>query len=101
MRPVGEVPLRDAGHSVQLDPCVRNGIGISCFCQGASKPFIFRCEYRRINLVLHGDDVLSEGEAHELTCFDVELRKHFELKTQVLGPDVKKVCLGYQVLEIS
>ena len=40
-------------------------------------------------MVVHGDDFLSEGEAQELRWFDIELRKHFELKTEVLGPNVK------------
>ena len=59
------------------------------FVKGSSSPCSFRHEDRRINLVVHGDDFLSEGEAQELRWFDIELRKHFELKTEVLGPDVK------------
>ena len=41
-------------------------------------------------MVVHGDDFLSEGEAHELRWFDVEARRHIELKTEVLGSDPKK-----------
>ena len=59
------------------------------FVKWASSPCSFRHENRRIDLVVHGDIFLSEGEAQELRWFDFELRKHFELKTQVLGPDVK------------
>ena len=58
------------------------------FVKAASSHCSFRHEDRRVNLV-RGDDFLSEGEAQELRWFDIEPRKHFELKTEVLGPDAK------------
>ena len=60
------------------------------FVKGASSPCSFRHEKKCINVVVHGDDFMSEGEAHNLKWFDVELSKHFELKTEVLGPDAAK-----------
>ena len=42
---------------------------------------------RNDKVVVHGDDFVSEGKKSELLWFDTELKKSFELKTEVLGPD--------------
>ena len=34
---------------------------------------------------MHGDDFVSEGELSSLGWLDAELKKRFELKTEVMG----------------
>jgi hypothetical protein len=59
------------------------------FKKGESSPCSFRHPIRGINTVVHGDDFFSEGPAQELEWMNRNLKKHFELKTEVLGPDAK------------
>ena len=58
------------------------------FAKGQSSPCSFRHEGRGINLAVHGDDFFSKGTAEDLKWFSDELLKHFQIKTEVLGPDV-------------
>ena len=37
----------------------------------------------------HGDDFFSEGSAQELKWLKAGLQKHFEIKSEVLGPNEK------------
>ena len=57
------------------------------FVKGESSPCSFHHPTRNIKVVVHGDDFVSEGKKSELIWFDTELKKSFELKTEVLGPD--------------
>ena len=42
-------------------------------------------------MVVHGDDFVSEGPKANLLWMDKAMRKHFELKTEILGPDAREV----------
>ena len=55
------------------------------FSKGASSLCTF---YRVERLAVHGDDFTSEAPAVDLKWLEVELKKHFTMKTQVFGPDV-------------
>ena len=55
--------------------------------QGSSSPCAFYHPKLRIRTVVHGDDVVSEGNLRGLQEMDKLLRKHFDIKTEVLGPD--------------
>ena len=57
------------------------------FQKGASSPCSFFHEQRQIHLVIHGDDFCIEGDAAELKKLNTGLSSHFQLKTEVLGPD--------------
>ena len=57
------------------------------FTKGASSPCTFWHPSRNIRLVVHGDDFVSEGEVGALSWLDESLKKVFQMKTQVLGPD--------------
>ena len=37
-------------------------------------------------MVVHGDDFISEGSRADLKWLDSAMKEHFELKTEVLGP---------------
>ena len=39
--------------------------------------------------MVHGDDFFTEGAPKELKQLDKDLKEHFEMKTEVLGPDAK------------
>ena len=54
-----------------------------------------------VNVVVHGDDFVSEARKKDLLWFDDEPKKHFELKTETLGPspdDVKELRIINRVL---
>ena len=61
------------------------------FVQGRSSPCAFYHERLGIRTVVHGDDFVSEGPANSLKEIDAMLRDHFEIKTEVLGPE--KECV--------
>ena len=79
MRSAGQVPLRNAGRRIEWDPRVHYNIGEPRVHQGSLEPCSFLHEDGRIILVVHGDD-----------CMPEELRKNFELNTEVLRPDTQK-----------
>ena len=60
------------------------------FEKGESSPCSFFHPDRHLSTVVHGDDFVTEGERYQLDWLDVELRKHFEIKTEILGPDAHK-----------
>ena len=57
------------------------------FVKGESSPCTFHHEKRNLKTVVHGDDFFTEGPAAELRKMDEDLKKHFEMKTEMLGPD--------------
>ena len=61
------------------------------FAKGESSPCSFHHADRDIKVVVHGDDFVSEGPKANLLWMDKAMRKHFELKTEILGPDVREV----------
>ena len=42
---------------------------------------------RNLKVVVHGDDFFSNGSVKELWQLDQDLKKHFEMKTEMLGPN--------------
>ena len=60
------------------------------FTKGASSTCRFFHVGRKIVVVVHGDDLFSEGVAEALSWMDAEMREHLELKTYVLAPDAGK-----------
>ena len=60
------------------------------FRKGESSPCSFVHLERGLNLVVHGDDFFIEGPRDELAKLDLQLKEHFQLKTEILGPDSKK-----------
>ena len=59
------------------------------FEKGESSPCTFYHRKRCLKTVVHGDDFFTEGTAAELKKFDADLKNHFEMKTETLGPDSK------------
>ena len=57
------------------------------FEKGESSPCTFYDKKRCLKTVVHGDDFFTEGAAAELQKLDKDLKNHFEMKTEVLGPD--------------
>ena len=41
----------------------------------------------RISVTIHGDDYTSTGTERNLKWFEEELRRNFEIKTELLGPN--------------
>ena len=61
------------------------------FVKGEASPCSFHHPTKNIKVVVHGDDFVSEACKADLVWFDKALGKHFELKTEVLGPDSGEV----------
>ena len=40
---------------------------------------------------MHGDDFVSERPIEQMRKMDAELRKHFYIKTEMLGPEAECV----------
>ena len=57
------------------------------FTQGVSTPCAFYHAGYGIRTVVHGDDFVSEGPIENLIKMDKELRTHFDIKTEILGPE--------------
>ena len=55
------------------------------FTRGVGHPSVFYHEKRRIKTLVHGDDYVSSGASADLTWFEGELGKAYEIKTQRLG----------------
>ena len=73
--------------------CYTNKFLALGFSKGASLLCTFYQEGRGIRLAVHGDDFVLEAPSADLKRLDVELKKHFTTKSQVLGPDVGE-CKG-------
>ena len=69
------------------DEYTRVLVDILGFVKGESSPFSFHHVKRNIKVVVHGDDFVSEAKKSDFLWFDAALKKHFELKTDILGPD--------------
>ena len=61
-------------------------IGIG-FERGLASPCNFLHHDRRISVTIHGDDYTSTGTERDLKWFEEELRRNFEIKTELLGPN--------------
>lgn len=59
------------------------------FEKGASSPSTFYHHQRQLKTVVHGDDFFTEGTPKELKQFDKDFKEHFEMKTEILGPDAE------------
>ena len=57
------------------------------FVQGVSTPCAFYHSEYGIRTVVHGDDFVSEGPIENLKAMDKKLRAHFDIKTEILGPE--------------
>ena len=57
------------------------------FRQGLASPCHFFHQERGLMTAVHGDDFITVGPKHELAKMRKELEAHYDLKTQVLGPD--------------
>ena len=64
------------------------------FLKGASSPCSFFHKGRGILVAVHGDDFVSEGCKKDLLWMDAQMKKHFELKTEILGPNAKDGDVG-------
>ena len=60
------------------------------FVKGESSPCSFYHPGRQLLTAVHGDDFITVGERKNLDWLDAELRKSFEIKTEILGPDAGK-----------
>jgi hypothetical protein len=60
------------------------------FVKGESSPCSFYHPGKQLSTVVHGDDFVTEGERVHLDWFNDQLKAHFELKTEILGPDSSK-----------
>ena len=61
------------------------------FVQGKATPCAFYNEKLQVRTVVHGDDFVSEGPEQGLLIMDGMLRKEFEVKTEILGPEKRHV----------
>ena len=57
------------------------------FERGVASPCTFSHPERKLKCYIHGDDFVTMGLDHNLKWMKKELERHYELKTQVLGPD--------------
>ena len=57
------------------------------FKQGSATPCAFVNDHLQVRTVVHGDDFVSEGPEAGLLEMDRMLRKEFEIKTEILGPE--------------
>ena len=48
----------------------------------------FQHKSRDIRLTVHGDDFLVVADAEQLAWLDVKLRQQYDMKSEVLGPEV-------------
>ena len=60
------------------------------FVTGRHSPCNFHHCQRNIAVTVHGDDFTSTGREADLRWLDRELRREFEMKTEFLGPDVRR-----------
>ena len=66
--------------------------------QGKATPCAFFSEKLQVRTVVHGDDFVSEGPEEGLRAMDTMLRKEFEIKTEILGPDPRKHVQSIKIL---
>eukprot|EP00971_Amphidinium_carterae_P147653 2926570-Amphidinium_carterae.1 len=58
--------------------------------QGETTPCVFYVPDLDMSAVLHGDDILADGEQSALLRFVEQLRKHFAVEVKAtLGPESK------------
>ena len=57
--------------------------------QGKASPCTFYHAARGLRTYVHGDDFATVGKDRDLKWFKDGLEKHYELKTQFLGPDAQ------------
>ena len=63
------------------------------FNQGQSTPCAFYHDEWKIRTVVHGKDFVSEGPLTNLKKMDAMLGKHFDIKTEFLGPESEPECV--------
>ena len=68
------------------------------FEPGQHSPCNFKHPTRGVATTVHGDDFTSTGRESDLRWLDNELKKRFELKTEFLGPDVRRHVQQVRVL---
>ena len=67
--------------------------------RGGSPPLaIFFHQDRRVSVTVHGDDYTSTGTERDLKWFEEELKRNFEIKTELLGPNKHRHQLEIRVL---
>ena len=59
------------------------------FVQGKASPCTFYHAARGLRTYVHGDDFVTVGQGRDLKWSKDGLEKHYELKTQFLGPDAQ------------
>ena len=57
------------------------------FIRGIANPCLFRHKTKDVQIVVHGDDFMAAGEAHELKEVVQMLAKKYKITADVLGPD--------------
>ena len=71
------------------------------FERGKASPCTFSHTQRKLECYIHGDDFVTTGMEQNLKWMKAELEKHYEIKTQVLGPgseDLQQVRVLNRVL---
>ena len=68
---------RDAG--LIWEECYSHALTSLGFKRGVSCPTAFFHPDRRIHIVVHGDDFTAMGRAEDLTWYETEVKKHFEI----------------------
>ena len=58
----------------------------------------FHHPIRQVSVTDHGDDFTSTGREIDLRWFESELKREFEIKTEMLGPDPKRHLQEVRVL---
>jgi hypothetical protein len=57
------------------------------FEKGTASPCTFSHPERKLKCYMHGGGFVTMGLDHNLKWMKTELERHYQLKTQVLGPD--------------
>ena len=68
------------------------------FVYGKTSPCNFYNADRQISVTVHGDDFTSTGRARDLEWLKTSLENAFEIKTELLGPDLNKHSQEIRIL---
>ena len=68
------------------------------FVKGRSSPCNFYHPDKQIKTTVHGDDFTSSGPEEELLWLKAKMEEKFDIKTNFLGPDVKRHAQEIRIL---
>ena len=76
---------RDAAQNWS-EECANTMVSLG-FTRGKATPCTFYHKDRNLRTYIHGDDFVTSGSDGDLKWLKANLEKHYELKTEILGPD--------------